>query len=197
MNVKDQIRPAVEAPLGHLGLLVEDVAVTPTGKRRLVRIWIDRMVAEDIADSTIPTEPLTLDEVADATRVVSDALDASDALGEQPYTLEVTSPGLDRPLTLPRHYRRNVGRLITVTPTEGAALTGRVVRAGDESLTLDIPAVGKTPGARQDLPYAAIARSVVEVEFSRPSATQVDEDHRDDHRDDDLADELDESPEEH
>ena len=197
MNVKDQIRPAVETPLGHLGLLVEEVAVTPTGKRRLVRIWIDRMVAEDIADSTTPTEPLTLDEVADATRVVSEALDASDALGEQPYTLEVTSPGLDRPLTLPRHYRRNVGRLITVTSTEGTALTGRIVRAGDQSLTLDIPAVGKTPAARHDLAYAAIARSVVEVEFSRPSAPTVDDD-GDDELDHDHDAELDDAfPEEH
>ena len=98
MSVKDRIRPAVEGPLARLGLLVEDVAVTPAGKRRLVRVWIDRDV-EASGDSTSPTPPLSLDEVADATRVVSEALDETDAMGEQPYTLEVTSPGVDRPLT--------------------------------------------------------------------------------------------------
>jgi ribosome maturation factor RimP len=169
VSVKDQIRPAVEAPLGDLGLLVEDVAVTPAGKRRLVRIWIDRIVTESSGDSTAPTEPLSLDEVADATRAVSEALDEADALGEQAYTLEVTSPGLDRPLTLPRHYRRNVGRLVTLTPTEGEVVTGRITRAGNEGITLELPATKKTTPTTVHFSYAAVARSVVQVEFSRPS----------------------------
>ncbi|QGN57767.1 ribosome maturation factor RimP [Nostocoides sp. HKS02] len=169
MSVKDQIRPAVEAPLGDLGLLIEDVAVTPAGKRRLVRIWIDRAVPDGSDDSTTPTAPLSLDEVADATRVVSEALDEAEALGEQPYTLEVTSPGVDRPLTLPRHYRRNVGRLVTVTPTEGEPATGRIARAGHEGFTLEVPATKKTAATTVDFPYAAVARSQVQVEFSRPS----------------------------
>ena len=50
---------------------------------------------------------VTLDDVADATREVNRVLDGSDVMGEQPYTLEVTSRGVDRPLTLPRHWRRN------------------------------------------------------------------------------------------
>ena len=167
MSVKDRIRPAVEGPLRDLGLLVEDVAVTPAGKRRLVRIWIDRELADDAADTTSPTEPLTLDEVADATRAVSEALDESDAMGEAPYTLEVTSPGLDRPLTQPRHYRRNVGRLVTLTPRDGAAVTGRITLAGPDHVTLEVPADRKTPAATVDFPYAAVSRSVVQVEFSR------------------------------
>ena len=168
MSVKDQIRPAVEPALRALDLLVEDVAVTPAGKRRLVRIWIDRIVEESAADTTGPTEPLTLDEVADATRAVSDALDSSDAMGEQPYTLEVTSPGLDRPLTEPRHFRRNVGRLVTLTPVEGDPVTGRIVRAGAEGLTLDVPAAKKVPATSADFTYAGVSKAVVEVEFSRP-----------------------------
>jgi ribosome maturation factor RimP len=167
VSVKDRIRPAVEGPLRDLGLLVEDVAVTPAGKRRLVRIWIDRELADDAADTTSPTEPLTLDEVADATRVVSEALDESDAMGEAPYTLEVTSPGLDRPLTQPRHYRRNVGRLVTLTPVDGAAVTGRITLAGPDHVTVEVPADRKTPATTVDFPYAAVARSVVQVEFSR------------------------------
>ena len=175
MSVKDQIRPAVEPALRELDLLIEDVAVTPAGKRRLVRIWIDRVVDESAADTTGVTEPLTLDEVADATRAVSDALDASDAMGEQPYTLEVTSPGLDRPLTQPRHFRRNVGRLVTLTPLEGDPVTGRIVRAGASDLTLDVPPAKKVPASSADFTYAAVSRAVVQVEFSRPGTAATDE----------------------
>ena len=77
-------------PLTELGLTVEDVAVTPAGKRRLVRIWLDRDLSGlEPDDESSAIDPLSLDEVADATRVISVALDASDALGEAPYVLEV------------------------------------------------------------------------------------------------------------
>jgi ribosome maturation factor RimP len=167
MSVKEQIRPTVEGPLAALGLLVEDVAVTPAGRRRLVRVWIDRLLETDEAEVTEPTPSLSLDEVADATRVVSDALDASDVMGEQPYTLEVTSPGVDRPLTQPRHFQRNVSRLVTLTPLEGEPVTGRIVRAGQDDLTVEVPAVKKRPAQRQDFRYADVSRAVVQVEFSR------------------------------
>jgi ribosome maturation factor RimP len=170
MSVKEQIRPTVEGPLAGLGLLVEDIAVTPAGRRRLVRIWIDRALEGDGADVTAPTPSLTLDEVADATRVVSDALDDSDVMGEQPYTLEVTSPGVDRPLTQPRHFQRNVMRLVTLTPLEGEPVTGRIVRAGESDLTIEVPAVKKQPARTQDFRYADLSRAVVQVEFSRGPA---------------------------
>lgn len=177
MSVKDQIRPAVEGPLSGLGLVVEDVAVTPAGKRRLVRIWIDRALPSEGPETTSATPPLSLDEVADATRTVSDALDDSDVMGEQPYTLEVTSPGVDRPLTQPRHFRRNVTRLVTVTPTDGEPVTGRIVRAGEESVGLEVPATKKVPARTLDIPYADVSRAVVQVEFSRgPAATDADVD---------------------
>jgi ribosome maturation factor RimP len=192
LSVKDQIRPAVAEPLAALGLHVEDVAVTPAGKRRLVRIWIDRVLPESADAITTVTEPLTLDEVADATRAVSESLDEADVMGEQPYTLEVTSPGLDRPLTAPRHFRRNVTRLVTLTPVEGPAVTGRIVSAGPDGLTLEVPAAKKTPARTVELTYAAVSRAVVEVEFSRPSAGATedgatDDDDRDLH-DQDLQD---------
>ena len=184
VSVKDQIRPVVEGPLGDLGLLVEDVAVTPTGKRRLVRIWIDRVVP-DTGDATEVVPPLSLDEVADATRAVGDALDGSDVMGEQPYTLEVTSPGLDRPLTLPRHFRRNVSRLVTVTPTEGEAVTGRIVSAGPDEVVLEVPATRKTPARTTGVRYADVSRAVVQVEFSRPAdAAGADGDDADIHEED-------------
>ncbi|HEY7717403.1 MAG TPA: ribosome maturation factor RimP [Pedococcus sp.] len=178
MSVIEQIRPVVEGPLAGLGLHVEDVAVTPAGRRRLVRVWIDRDLPTGDADVTETTPPLSLDEVADATRAVSDALDDSDVMGEQPYTLEVTSPGVDRPLTLPRHFQRNVARLVTLTLAEGEPVTGRIVRAGAADLTVDVPAAGRQPARRLDLPYAAVSRAVVQVEFSRPGAAD-DTDHSD------------------
>ena len=195
MSVKDQIRPAVEGPLASLGLLVEDVAVTPAGKRRLVRIWIDRVLDDHEGPTTTPTRPLSLDEVADATRAVGEALDATDVMGEQPYTLEVTSPGVDRPLTQPRHYRRNVTRLVTLTPIEGAPVTGRLVSADDDGVTVEVPAAKKQPARTEQLAYAALSRAVVEVEFSRPGGADehLDEhaDETDEHDDTDLHDDVD------
>jgi ribosome maturation factor RimP len=196
VSVKDQIRPAVEGPLRDLGLLVEDVAVTPAGKRRLVRIWIDRVVG-DAGDTTSTIAPLTLDEVADATRAVSDALDETGAMGEQPYTLEVGSPGVDRPLTHPRHFRRNVSRLVTVTPFEGPAVTGRIVAADADEVRLEVPATKKEPARSLQLAYAEVSRAMVQVEFSRPTdqsdhlddAGTEDDDHDDaDHDDADHDD---------
>ena len=188
MSVKEQIRPAVEAPLRDLGLLVEDVAVTPAGKRRLVRIWIDR-VLQDSGDTTSVTPPLTLDEVADATRAVSDALDETGAMGEQPYTLEVGSPGIDRPLTEPRHFRRNVSRLVTLTPVEGEPVTARITAAGDSGVNLEVPATKKEPARSVHVAYAEVSRAVVQVEFSRPADRaetghdETDHDEIDDHDD--------------
>jgi ribosome maturation factor RimP len=185
MSVKEQIRPTVEGPLAALGLLVEDVAVTPAGRRRLVRVWIDRLLETDESEVTEPTPSLSLDEVADATRVVSDALDASDVMGEQPYTLEVTSPGVDRPLTEPRHFQRNVSRLVTLTPVEGEPVTGRIVRAGQDDVTLEVPAVKKQPARREDFRYADVTRAVVQVEFSRgkDGAAADEHEHEDEHGD--------------
>jgi ribosome maturation factor RimP len=197
VSVKEQIRPAVEAPLRDLGLLVEDVAVTPAGKRRLVRIWIDR-VLQDSGDTTSVTPPLTLDEVADATRAVSDALDETGAMGEQPYTLEVGSPGIDRPLTEPRHFRRNVSRLVTLTLLEGEPVTARITSAGDTGVTLEVPATKKEPARSVHVAYADVSRAVVQVEFSRPSdrATEHTDGHED-HDDHDEHDEHDEHDDDH
>jgi ribosome maturation factor RimP len=189
VSVKEQIRPAVEGPLRDLGLLVEDVAVTPAGKRRLVRIWVDRVV-HDTGDTRSTIPPLTLDEVADATRVVSDALDDTGAMGEQPYTLEVGSPGIDRPLTEPRHFRRNVSRLVTVTPVEGPAVTGRIVAAGADEVSLEVPATKKEPARSVQLAYAEVSRAVVQVEFSRPA----DQGNDDADPDDDPHDDPDDDP---
>lgn len=128
-------------------LELEDVEVRSAGRRRVVRILVDG------------EHGVTLDEIADVSRSVSDALDEVDLLGDTPYTLEVSSPGVDRPLTLPRHWRRNIGRLVTVTPVAGPELTGRITSADDTGAELDLE-----PGIRR-VDYSGVAHAVVQVEF--------------------------------
>ena len=170
MTTADSIRPTVQETLAANALVLEDVVVTPAGRRRVVKVLVDRALGE-VDTVTEPTAPLTLDEVAAATHLVSDALDASDVMGEQPYTLEVSSPGVGRPLTEPRHFRRNVGRLVTVT-SEGGEVTGRIAGASATEVTLDVPATKKTPARTETLPYAAVERAVVQVEFARPDESK-------------------------
>ena len=104
---------------------------------------------------------VTLDDIADATRAVSDELDDGDLMGEQAYTLEVTSRGVDRPLTEPRHWRRNRDRLVKVSLLDGTQVTGRVTESDDAGVTLDVS------GAPRHLGYDAVAKALVQIEFNR------------------------------
>jgi ribosome maturation factor RimP len=104
---------------------------------------------------------VTLDDVAEATRAVNDVLDESDVMGQQPYTLEVTSRGVDRPLTLPRHWRRNHDRLVKVIPHEGEPFVGRITDSDDESATLDVS------GATQVVAFEDVKKALVQIEFNR------------------------------
>jgi ribosome maturation factor RimP len=155
-SLPDRLAAVVEPAVNHLGLELEAVELTNAGRRRLLRVVVD--AETDGADGA---QGVTLDQLAEATRDVSRALDDADAMGSQAYTLEVTSPGIDRPLTAPRHWRRNLGRLVKVTSTEGSRTTGRVVRVADDSVTLDVD------GTEREWPYADIARATVQVEFNR------------------------------
>jgi ribosome maturation factor RimP len=172
-SVLHDLRGTVEVPgpLAELGLVVEDVAVTPAGRRRLVRIWLDRDLAGlEPGDESSVIEPLSLDEVADATRVIGAGLDASDAPGEAPYVLEVGSAGVDRPLTEPRHFRRNVTRLVEIRrigDSDGDALTCRLAAAGPNGVTVLVAATKKEPETTLHISYADIARAQVQVEFAR------------------------------
>ena len=153
---RDRIEAELVDPLRVLGLDVEAVEVTPAGKRRVVRVAVDK-------DGGV-----TLDDVADATREVSRVLDESDVMGEMPYTLEVTSRGVDRPLTLPRHWRRNEDRLVKATLVDGSSLTGRVVASGDDAATLDVD------GERHEVAYADVAKALVQIEFNRKTEKKDD-----------------------
>lgn len=174
MAVTDTIRPLLQPVLSTLGLVLEDVTVTPAGKRRVVRVVIDRTLDSE-GDVDAPTSPLTLDEVAEATHAVGAALDDSDALGASPYVLEVTSPGVDRPLRTPAQFRRNVGRLVSLTPLDGPGVTGRITRAGTEDLTLAVADGPKAAPRPVTVAYAALSKALVQVEFSRPPTPDAEE----------------------
>jgi ribosome maturation factor RimP len=176
MATADRVRPVLEDALASAPLVLEDVTVTPAGKRRVVRVLVDRDLASvggqgEIDTVDRPTAPLSLDEIADATRLVGDALDASDVLGQQPYTLEVSSPGVGRPLTRPHHFQRNVGRLLTVHHAS-AETTGRILSADRSGVTLEVGATGTTPARTETVPYDEIDRAVVQVEFARPDESK-------------------------
>jgi len=152
----DATRARIEAeltgPLSAHGLDLEAVEITPVAQRRIVRVAVDK-------DGGI-----THDDLVEADREVSRVLDDSDVLGEHPYTLEVTSRGVDRPLTLPRHWRRNTDRLVKVTLTSGEVLTGRIVECDDATTRLEIA------GAHREVAHAEVAKALVQIEFNRPTA---------------------------
>lgn len=150
----------VSAVLAGTGIVVDDVEIRSAGRRRLVRVLLARDVSGLGEDTTSPVEPLDLDEVADATRAVSDVLDAGDLLGQGAYTLEVSSTGLDRPLTTPDQFRRNVGRLVKLTFTDGTTRTDRIVEVAGDRFTLD--------GDPSPLALEDVRTARVQVEFSRP-----------------------------
>ncbi|HET9633542.1 MAG TPA: ribosome maturation factor RimP [Terrabacter sp.] len=170
MSTAQEIRATLEPVLAPLGLVVEDVSVSPAGKRRLVRVLVDSDISGiDESDARSVVAPLSLDAVADATRAVSDELDASDVMGSSPYVLEVSSPGVGRPLTSRDQLRRQVGRLLEVVHRDGTH-TGRLVEVGTDSLTLEVPATKKTPAHPVQLDLDAVQRGVVQVEFKRSEA---------------------------
>ncbi|GEP36996.1 ribosome maturation factor RimP [Nocardioides psychrotolerans] len=144
-----RIEAEIADPLGVHGLDVEAVEITPAGKRRVLRIAVDK-------DGGV-----TMDDVAEAARTIDGVLEASDVMGEMPYTLEVTSRGVDRPLTLPRHWRRNVARLVKVTAIDGSSWTGRIVASTDDGATVDVA------GVQRPVLYAEVAKALVQIEFNR------------------------------
>jgi ribosome maturation factor RimP len=144
-----RIHEVLGDPLAALDLDLEAVELTPAGKVRVLRIAVDK-------DGGV-----TLDDIAEATRAVSGVLDDSDLMGETAYTLEVTSRGVDRPLTEPRHWRRNHDRLVKATLDDGSQLTGRIGASDDTGVTLDVSGIDRR------LAYERIAKALVQVEFNR------------------------------
>jgi ribosome maturation factor RimP len=146
---RQKLRSLLEPVVERTGAELEDLTDQRAGKRRLIRVVVDR-------DGGVSS-----DLVTDVSHAVSAALDESDALGEAPYVLEVTTPGVDRPLTEPRHWRRAHGRLVKVVLVDGGELLGRVQASADGSVTLLVA------DAERTLAYDEIARARMQVEFNR------------------------------
>lgn len=151
----ERLRALLEPLVSKAGLDLEEIKVTAAGNRRQLLVVVD---ADDGVD---------LDAMAEVSREISQALDVSDVMGETPYQLEVSSPGTDRPLTVPRHFRRNTGRLVKLRLKERGELIARIMAVDDTGLDLEVPGVkGRKPKpARAE--FDEIERARIEVEFSR------------------------------
>jgi ribosome maturation factor RimP len=193
-----RLTASVEPLVTAAGYDLEDLVVRAAGQRSVVRVVVDRDAG------------VSLDDVAELSRSVSEVLDAGgDGMGRSPYVLEVTSPGVDRPLTLPRHWRRNAGRLVTVAVGPQKAreqVTGRLLRVTDEGVVLAVEKGGAKKGqvrravGERSVPWTELGEGRVQVEFTRPPGhrdaelvvTVPDDDDLsdDDLDDDDLHDDL-------
>ena len=146
---RQRVREALDPVVTAAGYDLEDVSVTAAGRRSVVRVIVDRDGGVD------------LDAVADVSRAISETLDDADVMGTAPYVLEVSSPGVDRPLTEPRHWRRAIGRLVRVAVSESGQMTGRVVEADDDKVVVDVDGDART------VAHTDLGPGHVQVEFSR------------------------------
>lgn len=161
MNVA-ALRALLEPVLVGRGLELDDLVVVGAGSRSVLRITVDGDGPKG--------RGLLLDEVAEATRAVSDALDESDLTGNQTYVLEVSSRGVGAPLVKPVHWRRNTSRLVAVTRTDGTKVTGRIAAASDADATLTVD------GEPLVVPFGDVRRAVVQVELNRAPDVELDDD---------------------
>jgi ribosome maturation factor RimP len=154
-RISDLLDPAVTA----LGMDLEDVRITSAGRRRLLRVVVD-------SDGGV-----SLDDIALVSRELSATLDRVSAMGEAPYTLEVSSPGVDRPLTEPKHWRRAVGRLVMVPlrsqprsatdgPAGSLAVIGRVTGTDSRGVRLDVD------GQSREFGYSELGPGRIQIEFA-------------------------------
>ena len=153
MALKDQISEYITPALHKAGYFLEDVNLVSPGQHRIVTVIVDGESA------------LNLDQVTVASKLVSELLDEATFMGETPFTLEVTSPGIDRPLTLPRHFAKNVDRLLKVTKIDGVVITGRILANTDSDLTLSV--TEKKDVKEVVISLGDIKRAQVEIEFNR------------------------------
>ncbi|HEY0002362.1 MAG TPA: ribosome maturation factor RimP [Actinoplanes sp.] len=163
---KARVRTVIEPVVTAAGYDLEEIGITRAGRRHLLRVLVD-------TDSGI-----NLDDVAVVSRAISAALDAAEENGSEviagEYQLEVGSPGVDRPLTEPRHWRRNRTRLVQVN-----GLTGRVTDVDEQGIVLDVD------GKPRSLTFGELGPGKVQIEFKRLDEADFGDDDEDDHDDDD------------
>ncbi|MEY4313724.1 MAG: hypothetical protein RIS93_304 [Actinomycetota bacterium] len=145
MGKKEDISTAVTPALSALGFYLEDVIITSAGRRSMLTIIVD-------GDTH-----LSLDQVTSATKAIGEIVEGLQSLGDTPFTLEVTSPGLDRPLTKPRHWRKNIDRLVKIVLLDGSVVNGRIKSATETDVQVDDVSIE----------FSAIKRATLEVEFKQ------------------------------
>jgi len=143
MTLLEEIAVAITPAIEAAGCYLEEVTLTPAGKRKIMTVIVD-------GDTN-----LSLDQVTAVSKEVSAIVEVLPALGDTPFTLEVTSPGVDRPLTHPRHWRKNHGRLINVTLEDGKVVKGRIGDSTEVDVEIDSLKIA----------YAAMKRALIEIEF--------------------------------
>lgn len=144
----ERLRSIIEPVVSGAGMDLEDLRIERVGRRDKVSVIVD-------ADGGA-----NLDAIAEVSTALSAALDEHDDIASSPYVLEVSSPGVDRPLTLPRHWRRNRDRLVAVELVDGTTLTGRVIGSDEDAVTLDID------GHEREIELPSVRRAIVQVEFA-------------------------------
>jgi ribosome maturation factor RimP len=143
MGKKEDISAAITPALEALGFYLEDVTITSAGRRSMLTVIVD-------GDTH-----LSLDQVTSATKAIGEIVESIQSLGETPFTLEVTSPGLDRPLTKVRHWQKNINRLVKVVLQDGSEVKGRINEVNEaNSVVGEIKVI-----------YSDIKRATLEVEF--------------------------------
>ena len=145
MSNKEQVAAPITPAIESLGFYVEDIAITSAGKRSMLTVIVD-------GDTH-----LSLDQVTVATKAISEIVENLPTLGNNPFTLEVTSPGLDRPLTKPRHWQKNKDRLIKIILNDGKEITGRIKDSTQSAVTVD----------EQVINFADMKRATLEIEFKQ------------------------------
>ena len=145
MGKKEEISAVITPALSTLGFYLEDITITTAGKRSMLTVIVD-------SDTH-----LSLDQVTAATKAIGELVENIQSLGDSPFTLEVTSPGIDRPLTKPRHWRKNIDRLIKVILLDGKEVKGRIKDASELSATVD----------QQVIVFTDIKRATLEIEFKQ------------------------------
>jgi ribosome maturation factor RimP len=143
MGKKEDISAAITPALEALGFYLEDVTIISAGRRSMLTVIVD-------GDTH-----LSLDQVTSATKAIGEIVESIQSLGETPFTLEVTSPGLDRPLTKVRHWQKNINRLVKVVLLDGLEIKGRIKDVNEVSATID----------EKNISYSDIKRATLEIEF--------------------------------
>ena len=153
MSLSEKITELVKPAVEKAGFFLEDVHVVSPGKHRIITCIVDGQV------------PLNLDQVTSVSREISELLDVANFMDESPFTLEVTSPGVDRPLTLLRHWQKNLNRLVKVVKQDGSVVSGRITTLEESHVLLTEDLKGKSK--EHTVQFADIKRATVEIEFNR------------------------------